>query len=457
MKKIAILIFEVKNNLGGILPSTLNLCEGLKEIGCKPYIFHAEWKTRSFGGDGLKEIGHGLKVSVMADQRARIYANKEHTFLYKGKKAANEVRERLSEFDAVIMSTSIPSLGDKSMRDNDDWKTVLKHGKPMLSIVRDCHWDKYSLHILPYRHLFTAFMGVHPAAYESLKTMPWKIGCQVNPFDISIAQRDHEKDWGKVCITSWFKKWKHIDDIIRASPYIKPIELIVCGGGIERDYMLAAKNNPNSDGKGRGYELKVAYYSWKKDDPSVKKSWIGKSIWGVAEEHGNFYYSGFMLSKQLSALQSECGGLIDPSYHYEWGEHFNRVMIEAMLHKSIPFVRPFGISDNKNGDGKVFTPENAVMIPEDASPKEIGEIVRDTMLDKSLKRDILRANEKKLKMFDRKVVAQEYIDVLKGKSGGLFGIHEGRLDERVKARMDKFGVRIRFPRFLFPRLRRNNG
>lgn len=446
MKKIAVLLFEMRNNLGGILPSTINLCKGFEELGYQVTVFHAEWKGRIYSSRGpYKEVGYGLRVADQGD-RVRLFADPAHACLYKGSKAAYELQERLSEHDAVILSTSVPSMGSKEMRDNHDWPIVLRHGKPMISIVRDCHWDKLSLHILPYRHLFMAFMGVHPAAFKSLQTMPWKIGCQVNPHNIELHNRDYEKHWDEVCITSWFKAWKHIDDIVRAVPYMKPVELTISGGGIEHSYMLAARDNPDRTDKGESYYRKIEEYMWKKGDVDVKNSWKRKSIWGVAEESGNFSYQGFLLGKKLDRLQSRSGGLIDPSYHYKWGEHFNRTLIEAIIHHSIPFARPYGISDNRKGRGTIFGPENIVLIPEDASPRSVGEIIRSSMNDRQLRKDILAANAKKLKMFQRDKVAAEYIKILKGKSGGIVEMSEGKLSEKIIARMEKAGIRIRFPR-----------
>jgi len=463
MKRIAVLLFEVFNNLGGILPSTYHTCKGLEEAGYEPFIFHAEWKDRKYDRPegSYKNVGFGLRTSTSKGlERIRMFASPKHTFLYRGRSCARDLRDALSEYDGVILSSSIPSIAAKKMGGNNDWKIVLQHGKPMIGMVRDCHWSRLSPHIFPYRHLFQAFVGVHPAAFNSLKNMPWKIACQPNPHDTSLYGREYEKNWEEVCITSWFKQWKHIDDALRAVPYMKPIRLRIAGGGIEHSYMEAAKKNPdrpredfNLESTYRSWQNKMRFYSWKENDKSVRDKWIGKSIWEVAERSGNFTYEGFLLQgRQLDDLQSECGGLFDPSYHYDWGEHFNRTMIEAILHHSIPFMRPYGISDNAEGQGKIFGPDNAVMIPETASPKRIGEIIRSSMNDRKLKRDLKAANAEKVQMFNRTYVARQYIKLLEGKEAGLFGIQEGKLDEKTLFRLNKLGLIRRFPRtFRFPR------
>ena len=167
----------------------------------------------------------------------------------------------------------------------------------------------------------------------------------------------------------------------------------------------------------------------------------------MAEAEGNFHYVGFKLGRAIEKLQETSGGLADFSYHYSWGEHFNRVLIEAMLVRSLPFARPFGISDNKRGEGRVFGSENAVLIPEEASPRLTGEIIRDAMQDKVLQREIIERNLKKLEMFDRATVAKNYIRLLKGKDNvGLFGVTEGYPDEKVRKYLEQFDAIHRFPR-----------
>jgi hypothetical protein len=453
MKRIAILMFQVHNNLGGILPSTINLCAGLEEAGYEPRVFHAEWREHITGMEGRIErtngAGYGLRHWISGD-RAHLVGDSKHAHPYKGKKAANELKERLSEYDGVILATSIPSYVAKGMKGNKDWKTVLKHGKPMIGIVRDCHWLRLSPHILPMRHRFLALAGVHPAAYYSLKNFPGRIACQVNPFDISKADEDYEKDWEKVCVTSWFKKWKRMDDGIRAAPFMKPIHLYIAGGGLELSYMLAEKTEEEYTGRNwEGYHRKVMNYRWKPEDSSYRRNhgWKNKSIFRVAEQEGNFHYVGFKLGRSIEKLQESSGGLVDFSYHYKWGEHFNRVLIEAMLVKSIPFARPYGISDNEAGHGKIFDNTNVVLIPEDSSPKRTGEIIRDAMQDHTLRSGIVKNNLRKLEIFDRETVAKNYVRLLEGRQDiGLFGVTEGRADRKVISMMERFDAIRRFPR-----------
>lgn len=461
MKKIAILLFEAKNSLGGLLPSTQNLLEGFRELGhgVQVRIFHAEWREALSESllrrrvESSTDLGHGLLYRKQGNQ-IQLTSDSRHSRPYGGK-AAYALRDELAEYDGVILSSSIPSYGSKISREDQDWKIVLDHGKPMVGIIRDCHWLRLHPNLMQLRDKFVCLAGVHPAAYQSLKNFPGPITCQVNPFDISLAEEEYEKDWGAVCISTWAKKWKHIEDIVRAVPYLKSVKLHFAGGGIELYYMQATKGRKEYTGLDyETYAKKLKYYEWHKGDEDLRQEWRGKKIWDVALETNMEFY-GFLAGKKLHKLQSRCGGLVDPSYHKDWGEHFNRVIVEAIIHHSIPFARPYGISDNKKGEGIIFGPRNVVLIPEDAAPKRTAEIIESSMKDSSLRKEIIRRNLSKLEIFDRRIVARHYIRLLEGDLNVMpeitQGVTQGKLDEKSKLAWEK--VPIRSPRTIrrFPR------
>ena len=461
--KIAVLLYAMTSDDhgGGLLPYVENLCHGLAEIGHKPRLFQAVWhedvhEKKLKAEATIVKLSFGLNVRLL-NKQANVLVDRRNAFPYKGERNAAALRERLEDYDAVIV-INLPSYGNKHRRGDKDWTTVLEHGKPMIAIIHDCHWKRYYPWLVMLKDKLVALSAVHPATFKTIESYPGRIACVVNPFDISLAERTYplkRKDW--LCICSFFKAWKHVDDAVRMAGYLKPLHLFCIGAGIEFYNMKAVlKTEEEYTGKYYDtYKSKILSYHWKVGDPDVKKEWIGRNIFNVAEESGQFHHLGVKAGRAVSELQGMCGGLLDFAYHRKWGEHFNRALVEGMIHHCIPFARPFGISDNKEGRGVVFGPENAVLIPEEATPKQTADIIKDVLADDSLREGIVSRNLKKLELFDRRTVARHLVRLLKGKEDiGLFGVKEGEPDKKTMAAMNQFGVIRRYPRTQrFPRLK----
>jgi glycosyltransferase involved in cell wall biosynthesis len=463
MKHIALLIFQVMNNLGGIVSSVDQLKKGLEENGCDVDVIWAEWRDstrKSFEptrGNNIKRIptDWGLILHVGSDSSARALGGPSISHAYKGEENAQNLRDKLSEYDGVICAASLPSSGSKKLRGNNDWMTVLKHGKPMVFVVRDCHWIRYNPHFVHVADLFQTAIGVHPAAFYSIMNMPVRVACVVNPFDISKAENPPERkemDW--VCSAAYFKAWKHMEDGLRAAPFLHPVHLFYMGGGIEKCYMIAKpKRREEYTGSNYdGYMHSIMQYWWSKKDKDFRPKFANKSVWTAAEDSGNFTFMGFQYGKKLDEIERLCGGIVDFSWHKEWGEHFNRVTIDGMIHRCVPFVRPLGISDNKQGKGEIIGPDNVVLIPESASPKRIADIIKTSLKDDRLVKEITSRNLDFIQKFDRKRVARQYLKLLSGERAGVL-CEEGTPDKQSQKWIDFFNVKRRYPRLgiRFPR------
>ena len=114
--------------------------------------------------------------------------------------------------------------------------------------------------------------------------------------------------------------------------------------------------------------------------------------------------------------------LVDSSWSKGYGEHYNRTLFEAMLLGTIPIAVNFGVSDNEEGVGQLLKPDiNYLMLRHDYSPKQYAEAVDGFCeLDESTIEEIQTNNDALLrKLFDRKNIAQQYIDLSEGKDVGL--------------------------------------
>lgn len=449
--KIAMVMFELSSEFGGILNWMIHLAKGLEETGHEPTIFYIrptkspEFRIRDIGGkSALHDSGYGLQIRVHASgSRGRLAAAPEICrSCYEDN--AEEVRDELAEYDGVIV------VWPPSYRDNHSgfhttakWKTVLKHGKPQVVIAHDAHWARVYPWIIGIKDHIDCLVGVHPAAYDSIKNWPGKIVNIFNAFDIRDSEKDYSKkrmDW--VCNTAFFKKWKHNEDGIRASCYLDPVHIFYTGTGIEISNMQA-------DFEDEAHIRKNAKYYWKKGDPSVKEEWIGEKIWSVAETVGNFHYLGLVTNEKVRDIQAICGGLTEFAYHPKWGEHWNRALIEGMIRHCIPFARQTGALSREGG---VFSKDNVVLIPEDASPKKIAHIIKDAMKDNTLYKQLVKRNLGLLHHFDRRRIALQYVRLLKGKDPHAYqGPEMGEADEVTEKFLSKFCVR-RFPRpYRYPR------
>ena len=124
----------------------------------------------------------------------------------------------------------------------------------------------------------------------------------------------------------------------------------------------------------------------------------------------------------------------------DYGDHFNRVVVDAMIQGTIPIARNYGMSGNAEGNGILFKPnKNYIMIPHDATPSEFADsvIYANNMTDSDAE-TIRFNNYNKLKHFDRKKVAQDYIDLANGKPCGYFNkIEVGTDDPKMMAESDR--------------------
>jgi len=434
MKKIAVVMFDA-GHIGGVLPYNLDLTYGLREAGYEADLIFAVPKEQPDKAHGAK-AGLGLRIHI-SKSGGRLFS--ENAIPYIGKKNSGELKEKLQEYDGVVLS-KVPSW-KRGHNDDQDWLKALQHGKPMVCIVHDTLWLRSYPWILSLRDKITYYVAVHPAAFSMAKLIPGRICCIVNPFDISKSQKTYEKDWNALASTAFFRQWKHNEDGIRAVPYMKPVHLFQTGAGIELSYMRAELKSKDkySGSSYANYRKKIMQYRWKKSDYSYREKWDGKRIFDVAKKTGRFHYMGVVPPEELYNLKAGCGGSVDWSYH-SWGEYFNRVTVEAMIYHCLPFARPTGIAGNETGEGLVFGPENVVLIREGLSPKKTGELIVSSMHDKALRKEMITRNLKKIEMFDRKVVAEQIVRALKGKEKvGLLETMTGKSNKKVRSYMEDFG------------------
>jgi glycosyltransferase involved in cell wall biosynthesis len=179
-----------------------------------------------------------------------------------------------------------------------------------------------------------------------------------------------------------FKRWKRVDDLVRAVPYIEG-DVFLAGGGIEYYYMTSTDK--------------------------MKKEY--KGIWNNALQNG-MAYLGYLPEKQRDEYLQKCKLLVDPSWSKSYGalgSHFNRTFVDAIIAGCMPAGRDLLMDENS-----FFPKDLYVTIPYNATPEEFGEIVNSALnMHKSVyTKRVANLQTIVADQFDSVKVAQRYIDLV---------------------------------------------
>jgi hypothetical protein len=144
-------------------------------------------------------------------------------------------------------------------------------------------------------------------------------------------------------------------------------------------------------------------------------------------------YIGFVSEQKRDEILSHSKFLLDPSWSKTYGEHFNRVVIDAMLMGVVPIARNLGVSNNEKGEGFLKPGKNYLMIPWDATPKQFGDLCNKFLAMQPFDYGKIIANNWEfVKQFDRKTIASQYL----GLAFGLEGVKIGKYDHSLNDTVD---------------------
>jgi glycosyltransferase involved in cell wall biosynthesis len=405
------MVMHTFNNFGGIINHCEHLMAGLKEIGHEvtfAYLKPAKTLKQPDMTAPLKEgyeigVGSGYPVHQGDGWIAPYYS-------YLIKESIDKFIADANQHDIVIWQ-SIFGFKNKDTEQNLDWLPMVeKITAKQVPIIHDANLKKLYPWIQLFEKHFSGLACVHPAAYESADFMNVPRALILNPQDIAgvpetppFAQREN-----KLLSIQTFKRWKRVDDLIRSVPYMPTVKTLVGGYGIEAAYMMSKD------------KCKEEYYATKEYDPDVSEDRLGKRIWENAENSGNFEYLGFISGAKRDEILATSKFLVDPSWSNTFGEHFNRVVIDAMRIGTVPIAINYGVSNNEEGMGVVLKAGiNYCMIKKSSTPKQYGEAITNFCnMSEADYRQIQLNNYELIKQFDRKVIAQHYVDLANQKPTG---------------------------------------
>lgn len=399
---------HVFNNFGGIINHNEQLVAGLKELGHEVTFAYLKPTAKKCGDvdttvcpEGYEfGAGTGLPVHQGKGWLAPYYAFKNADDIQRFVKTANE-------HDIVIWQ-SIFGFKNSDTELFTDWTPMIEDvNAKQIVVIHDGNLKKLYSWIYKFSHKFAGLACVHPSAYKQSEFMPVPRNMILNPQDVynrptAIKFEDQKR---QILSLQTFKRWKRVDDLVAAVPYIENCKVIVAGDGIERNYMTSKD------------KCKEEYYCTRDRDPDAYEDRLGKTIWNNATERG-MEYIGFITEQRRDEILAESMFLIDTSWSNTYGEHFNRVIVDAMRIGIVPIARNFGVSGREDGVGTLFKPGvNYFMIPHDATPKQFGLMVNQFMMVDKYEYDQMRKeNYKLLAMFDRRAIASNFVNLALGYS-----------------------------------------
>jgi len=386
--KFLMTLFQIQD-YGGIINHAEYLTKGLKELGHevdfrilvpKSVVSNQRW-TRTYDGYSKLEGGTGYMFHQAKGWRD------VPKVPYVSKQARQQFKEDCSKYDAVLWHIPVPTL-NKDNAGIKEWLELYDHGSKNIAIIHDGNLPKLYPHLISVSKHFHAAVCVHESAYNSAEYLNIPRKLILNPFDIHGELGPEFSKRDGLMAVQIFKAWKRVDTLIRAIPHVRPYaDMFVGGAGIEYRYMTSKE------------KCKPQYFDA-----------YGNRIWESALKHG-MQYLGVLENKAVLDLLKKVKLQIDPSFSKKYsgyGAHFNRTTIEAMINGAVPMATDLGMKDSQ-----IFkSGKNFIEIPHTATPEEFGDIINDSLINKAQWETIRDNNMSLLYKFDKRNVAQEYVDLV---------------------------------------------
>lgn len=371
--KVLLALHDIQD-LGGIINWVEHLCHGLKELGAEPTLVRLENKSKCKFRSTTKATRVGYSGIPYSQAGGWNFPTKSKVPLM-----ATDWKKYTKNYDLLIWVVPVPSKVSLW----DGWESLYAEPQcAQIMVVHDGNLNKMYPHAYSVMDKCDLVVGVHDCAFNSIKTNDTTKALIPNP-QISRMQEIFYKYRDGVFSLQTFKRWKRVDDLVRAVPYIKST-VKLAGGGIEYHYMAGTKQKPEY-----------------------------KGIWKNALDHG-MQYLGYIPEMLRDEHLTSSMLLIDPSWskgYAEHGSHFNRTFVDAIIAGCMPAARDLLMDKNT-----FFEKGDYITIPYNCSPEEFGEIVNEalTIPERTYTKHVRNLQKQVDKWFDSIKVAQQYLNVIGG-------------------------------------------
>ena len=290
-------------------------------------------------------------------------------------------------------------------------------------IVHDSYFDVRASNVTALKDKILFLECAHIAAYQCCEHIGIHRTLLLNPRYFEKGSKMPIKPMQKrkydFFAAHMFKSMKHIEDIIRAVPYLNPdpgeeignnfpFSVRIAGSGIEQAYMVSDK------------KVKPMYLCDKKRDPDLPDEYDKVvKIWDRGESHG-MEYLGQISPEEVNNNLLNSKFAIDPSWCKHYAQycrtHINGFIIEAMLNGCYPVLRDYRGLVKKEVEDPIFDNIRAIIIPWDATPKQFATALRkaSSMSPKKYLQDTLYNYDFVKELFNAETNMKEVIRLVKG-------------------------------------------
>ena len=286
-------------------------------------------------------------------------------------------------------------------------------------IVHDAYFDVRASNVTALKDEIMFLECAHIAAYQCCKNIGIPRTLLLNPRYLEDNEKmpirmmnKRETDFFAAHI---FKSMKHVDDLIRAVPWLnensydEEYSVKIAGSGIEQAYMVAPT------------KCKEPYKVSAKRDPDIHSSFYGQKIWDVGIKYG-MEYLGQISGEQVRENLLNAKFAVDPSWadHYAnyCRTHINGFIIEAMLCGCYPVLRDYRglVKGGEEIYDPLFESIRAIIIPWDATPKQFAEALKEArrMSPAKYLRDTKYNFDLVHELFNAKTNMKEVLRIVKG-------------------------------------------
>lgn len=434
--KILVALHQVMD-LGGIINHTEQLIGGLKDLGhrvdLKQFVYAMNAHGQNRDGDfllGPSGIPHNQGKGWNFTRMQRVP--------YKGGANLSSAIQILSGYDLVIWTVPVPSKNKENLG-NHEWINLydLPKKTKQIAFVHDGNIRHGAPHILAIQEHLVGLACVHGCALNGADFITVPRALIVNPQENPVREVAawSSKKTGFVNMQT-FKAWKHAHELIQAIAYMPKKEenelREVAGLGIEYQYMT-------SEDKCKEEYFHDKIHMFDQSD----EAWFSQmKFWDAAEVNGMTHH-GYWNTSQVSDWLTRARVLVDPSWSKKYsaiGGHWNRVVVDAMIHGAIPVATELGMGTELFEEGVHY-----IGIPAGGTdPQHYADtILEASHMNYRLAENFRSAALDVLPMFDRKVVAQRVVDLANWEIPVMLGDHNPDIYKKASDLMfNHFGVLI---------------